>query len=357
MTKRKKVKKNKLLTIIIFLILIGGITLGVKNYLLAKTPIEDTTKEDNPNPTPSKKPDTPKVKIVDTTSKSRPYAVMINNLGEARPYHIGLQDAYLVYEIVVEGGITRYLALFKDNLPETIGSVRSARHYYLDYVMENDAYYVHWGWSPQAESDINSLKINNLNGLTSTKPYFFRKNLNIGTEHTGYANLSEMSNLVTKKKYRADTNKALLLKYSATNIELDSNEDVKTATKVDLKYSNNYVTNYVYDSEKNVYKQLVNNKEHKDYATKEQYTAKNIITYQVGNTTINGDSKGRQDLKNIGNGKGYYLTNGKVVPITWEKSSRSDQTVYKYLDGTKITVNDGNTWIHIVPEDGNISIS
>ena len=223
--------------------------------------------------------------------------------------------------------------------------------------MENDAYYVHWGWSPQAESDINSLKINNLNGLTSTKPYFFRKNLNISTEHTGYANLKEMENLVSKKKYRSDANKSLLLKYSATNISLDDNKDVQPATNITLKYSDSYVTNYVYDSENNVYKQSVNNKEHKDYETKEQYTAKNIITYQVGNTTINGDNKGRQDLKNIGTGKGYYLTNGASIPITWEKSSRSAQTVYKYLDGTKITVNDGNTWIHIVPDSGNISIS
>ena len=82
---------------------------------------------------------------------------MINNLNEARPYQSGLQDAYIVYEMIVEGGITRMMALFKDQNTSRIGPVRSSRHYYLDYALENDAIYVHFGWSPQAQTDISRL--------------------------------------------------------------------------------------------------------------------------------------------------------------------------------------------------------
>ena len=124
-----------------------------------------------------------------------------------------------------------------------------------------------------------------------------------------------------------------------------------------MKYSGSNTTSYVYDSDANVYKQSVNNKEHVDYKTNEQYTVKNIITYQVKNTTIKGDTSGRQELDNIGSGEGYFITNGKAIPITWEKTSRSAQTIYKYKNGVEITVNDGNTWIHIVPTSGKISIS
>jgi len=113
----------------------------------------------------------------------------------------------------------------------------------------------------------------------------------------------------------------------------------------------------VYDKEEAVYKQSVNNKAHSDYETHKQYTVKNIITYQVANKSISGDNKGRQDISNVGSGKGYFITGGVSVPITWEKSSRDGQTVYKYMNGTEISVNDGNTWIHIVPQNGNISIS
>ena len=101
---------------------------------------------------------------------------------------------------------------------------------------------------------------------------------------------------------------------------------------------------------------FVNNKEHKDYKTEKQYHFKNIITYKVGNSTIAGDEKGRQTLSNIGSGEGYYITNGYAVPIKWSKTSREAQTKYTYLDGTEINVNDGNTFINIIPKSGTIII-
>ena len=352
--KKKLKKKNLIIMIIVLVLLIGGATTGI--LLLTKDTSNNNTEKKDDNSSNEPTFEEPTVQVVNLESNTRPYAVMINNIGAARPYHTGLQDAYLVYEIIVEGGITRYLALFKDKTNEVIGNVRSARHYYLDYVLENDAYYVHWGWSPQAESDISSLDIDNLNGLTYSSPYFFRKNISgVNLEHRAFTNLKELSNLVNRLGYRTKANKDLLLNYSATSTTLP--DDATNATEIDIKYSNSSITNYVYDSEAKVYKHYVNDKEHTDYETKEQYTVKNIIIYQVGNTSIAGDNKGRQDLDNIGSGEGYFITEGKSVPITWEKTSRSSQTIYRYLDGTEITVNDGNTWIHIVPTSGNISIS
>ena len=100
----------------------------------------------------------------------------------------------------------------------------------------------------------------------------------------------------------------------------------------------------------------VNNKAHVDFPTKEQYHFKNIITYKVGNSTIAGDEKGRQTLNNVGSGTGYYISNGYAVPIKWSKASRDAQTLYTYLSGEKIDVNDGNTFINIIPNSGSINI-
>lgn len=94
-----------------------------------------------------------------------------------------------------------------------------------------------------------------------------------------------------------------------------------------------------------------------DYVTKKQYTTKNIITYKLPNSTISGDQKGRQDVDTVGSGEGYYITNGYAIPITWEKESRSSQTVYKYSNGKEIDVNDGNTYIQIQPTNFELSIS
>ena len=95
----------------------------------------------------------------------RPIAVMIDNHKGAWP-QVGLNDAYIVYEIIVEGGETRLMPVFKGKDLEKIGPVRSARHYFIDYALENDAIYVHFGSSPQALSDIATYKVNNINGIS-----------------------------------------------------------------------------------------------------------------------------------------------------------------------------------------------
>lgn len=350
--KLKLKKKNLAVLVGIVAVLIVGIILVIVFTGKGK----ENKIDENDTFIPTKKQD--KVSIVDTSSKSRPFAVMINNLGATRPYHMGLQESYLNYEIVVEGGITRYLALFKDSDVKDVGSVRSARHYYLDYVQENDAYYVHWGWSPLAQQNISKLKIDNINGLTEGSKYFYRKDFDVAIEHRGFANLAEIKNLVDKKGYRSTTNKDLLLTYSASDINVDAIENKQVANRLDFKYSNSNTTNYVYDNEAKVYKQFVNDKEHTDYNTKKQYTAKNIIVYQVKNVDLpDTENKGRQDLDNLGKGDGYFITNGYAMPITWEKKDHASQTVYRYKDGSEIKVNDGNTWIHIVPTSGNVSIS
>lgn len=350
----KKLFKNKPFIIsLILIILIAGI--GIFAFL--KFNNKDTETNSKQNKTKIKEP-VKEVSIVDLDSKSRPYAVMINNHPTARKYHAGLQDAYIVYELIVEGGLTRYMALFKDQETDKIGSVRSSRHYFLDYAMENDAYYVHWGWSPQAQSDISTYKINNINGLTYEGTYFYRdKSLGISLEHTGFTKMEMLKKAVEKLKYRTETNKELLLKYSADSVDYSKLNNVIDANNVSIKYSGSIVTSYQYDSVNKVYKRFVNDAVHKDHVTGNQYTAKNIITYQVSNSTISGDAKGRQEFNNVGSGTGYLITEGKAIPIKWSKKSRSEQTIYTYEDGTKIEVNDGNTFIQIQPTGQTLTIN
>lgn len=293
------------------------------------------------------------IKIVNVHSKSRPIAVMINNLTPARKNHAGLGDAYLVYEMIAEGGLTRLMAVFKDQTTERIGSVRSSRHYYLDYALENDAIYVHYGWSPQAESDIASLKINNINGLYDDA--FWRDlSLNVAYEHTAFTSIEKITTVAQQKKYRMTSDQPLLLNYSFDPVGLEEKENKMVANQIRLPYSNYVETTYQYDPDQKLYLRSVNGEPHVDAITKKQYTAKNIIVANVENYSI--DSYGRQALKNIGSGDGYFISEGYAVPIRWSKASRSAQTVYTYLDGTEIMANDGNTYIQIVPLHTKIAI-
>ena len=100
---------------------------------------------------------------------SRSVAIMIDNDNKYAWPHAGLNNAYMIYEFIIEGGSSRFIAFFKeDNLPDKVGPIRSSRHYFLDYVMEHDAIYCHFGWSPLAQSDIPRLGINNINGIYDT---------------------------------------------------------------------------------------------------------------------------------------------------------------------------------------------
>lgn len=295
------------------------------------------------------------LQIVDVTSNSRPYAVMINNISTARPYQSGLQDAYIVYEIIVEGGITRLLALFKDQETERIGSIRSARHYYLDYTLENDAIYVYHGQSPQAQADFSSLGITRI-AVDNSKTGWRDKTLKISSEHTLFTSIAKLENGLGDK--RTESEVELLLNYSVDEVDLSKLDGAVVANDVAIPYSSSTVVNYKYDAENKVYLRYYGTKEHTDYVTKEQYTVKNIITYQVKNYTLNDpENKGRQGLDNIGTGTGYYISNGYAVPIKWEKKSRSAQTKYMYMNGEEIDVNDGNTYIQIQPIDQTLNIS
>ena len=349
---KSKVGKFAILFLII-VIIVAAIILAVK--MTKKEKGQDVIKEGNDTIIEQPK-EIKKLKIVNEDSKTRPYAVMINNNHAAWP-QCGVQDAYLVYEIIAEGGITRMMALYKDQDTAKIGSIRSARHYFLDYVNENDAIFVHWGGSPQAYSKLSSM--DHLDGIALEESVFFRdKTLNRAYEHTGFTSMENVKEYAEEQGYTRDTDKDLLLNYSVDEIDMSKIEGAKPATSIDLKYSYYHTTSYEYDEENKVYKRSMSGKANVDLVTGEQYTAKNIIIYKVKNYTLNdGENKGRQDLDNIGSGSGYLVTGGYVVPITWEKASHSEQTVYKDLDGNEIKVNDGNTFIQICPMDAEITIT
>jgi len=348
-----KNKKVIIITVVIAIILLGVIL--ILNFYPKKEESQSTGDTSSTEETPQE--ENKKVQIIDLDSDTRSYAVMINNQSVARTHQAGLQDAYLIYEIMTEGGITRYMALFKDKDTAKIGSVRSSRHYFLDYAMENDAIYVHWGWSPQAQSDISTYKINNINGLTWEGTYFYRDtSLNIAKEHTGFTTMEMLKKATSRLGYRTTTTEKPLLNYSVDSVDMQNMEETRKADTITIKYSNSITDKYVYDEDNKVYKRFVNDKAHTDDVTKEQYTFKNIITYQVENTTISGDEKGRQNLNNIGSGTGYYISEGYAVKIKWEKKSRSEKTKYTYMDGTELIVNDGNTFIQIQPKGQTLKI-
>ena len=347
MTKGTKV----LIIILIIIIILAGGLLAYRFYLGTKNEEDiislgtDVVVNEVENQEPEKQ-----VEIFN--GNERPIAVMIDNHKGALPQG-GLNNAYMVYEIIVEGGESRLMALFKGQDLEKIGPVRSARHYFLDYALENDAIYVHFGWSPQAESDISDLGVNNLNGIFESETSFWRTR-DKSAPHNVATSTEKILEIAETKGYRQTSTKESVLNYVTEEVNL---ENGIIANTVEIPYSESNEVRYEYNPETQRYQRFSKGIEETDWTTGENVTTKNIIITFARNTTLNdGENKGRQTLHNVGELEGYYITNGKAIQITCEKSTRSAQTVYKDLEGNEIEVNDGNTYLQICPINADVTI-
>lgn len=364
-----------LITVLVILIIVAGGILAYKIFIQnneqgAQDTVETGSQvQEVPSNLPEKK-----VQIFQGTD--RPIAVMIDNHSGAWP-QANLNKAYLVYEIVVEGGETRLMALFKGQDLDKIGPVRSSRHYFLDYALENDAIYVHHGWSPQAQSDISKLGVNNINGIQESSKNFWRVKDKYAP-HNLFTSTASILEIAKRKGYETTSQKESVLNYVAYEYDLaekygkqeetdttntvenntDQTTEVLDATTITIPHSQLQTVKYEYNPETKTYIRYARGKLQTDYITGEPVTTKNIIITKCNNYTLTTDTegKGRQGLNNIGTFDGYYITNGKAIPIKCTKSARNAQTIYKDLAGNEIEVNDGNTFINICPVNAKVKI-
>lgn len=351
-------KKKSILITIIVIIIITSLS-GILYYKIYKDKINNIPEEANQVVDEQIKEivkieEEKKVQIYSGTD--RPIAVMIDNHTDAWP-QAGLNESYMVYEIIVEGGETRLMALFKGQDVSKIGPVRSSRHYFLDYALENNAIYVHYGWSPQAQSDIKTYRVNNINGINygySNSTFWRVKGKK--APHNVLTSTEAIKNMASDAKYNLTSNKESILNYVVEEVELG--ETSLVASSVVIPHSTSQKVKYEYDEVTKRYTRYARNKLQKDYYTDEEITTKNIIIQFVDNYTLKDvENKGRQGLSNIGTFDGYYITNGKAIKIKCTKSSRNSETVYKDLEGNEIEVNDGNTWINICPKSADVQIN
>lgn len=334
-----KAGTKALVVILIILIVAAG---GILGYKIIKD------KENQETAVAEEKIEEPKVeekKVQIFQGNDRPIAVMIDNHSDAWP-QAGLQKAYMIYEIIVEGGETRLMALFKGAEVEKIGPVRSARHYFIDYAMENDAIYTHFGESPQADSDIKKYSINEIDGIAEDGTTFWRVK-DKAAPHNAVTSMAKLIESAKNKKYKMTSNKESVLNYVTDEVNLEEGQE---AISVTIPHSQLQTVKYVYDEENKVYERQARGKEQTDWDTKETITTKNIIITFCDNYTLTDkENKGRQGLKNIGTFEGYYITNGKAIKIKCIKNARDEQTIYQDLEGNEIKVNDGNTFVNICP--------
>ena len=358
-------EKKKIFMFVLIAILVVALGVGVAAYISRdKNEIvvpETDTETKNEEDVQDEVKEESEIKIFDLNSNDRPIAYMIDNNKNAQPQS-NINKAFVVYEIIVEGNETRLMAIFKDQDEGTVGPIRSARHYFLDYAAEYDAIYAHLGLSPQAGEAMQEQGTDNINGQLyddgnarhSQSIYWRDKSRN--APHNAYTSIETIRYVSGVLGYENTTKKGTPFNYSVEEVTLDTAEGVIDASEVVIPYASSHKVSYKYDEETGRYTRYSKGTKQKDKETGEDATTKNlIITFAKNYDLADSENKGRQEVVTTGTLEGYYVTNGKAIPIKCSKSTRQSQTKYTDLAGNEIKINDGNTWVNVCPIDAEVS--
>ncbi len=273
-----------------------------------------------------------------TKSLQRPVAIMVNNVNVAQSRQTGLSDADIIYETEVEGGITRLLAVYQDisNL-DKIGTVRSARYPYVDLALGHNAIYIHCGQDPTYCAphlkDIDDLDI----GSKTKGAQRISNGLN--SEHTLYAIADKLWENISEKFDESATSVTPWANFTNTTLTLDGG----AATSVYVPFPASK-TKFTYDAQTGLYTRLSGDTLLTDYFTEKTTQVKNVFILL---TTISDYPDGVHRKVALESGDGYYITNGTVQFIKWEKGAATNGFKFTDTNGTEIQVSAGNSWVCI----------
>lgn len=278
-------------------------------------------------------------------SNNYPVAVMIENLVASRPPS-GLSKANLVYEALVEGGITRFMAIYAGH--ETIaeiGPVRSARPYYVDWVLEYNAMYAHAGGSPEALGNIGKYNVLDLSQFRNAPNYW--RDSTRPEPHNLYTSSNRLFFGLRDKKITStpDYTKWLFKDDAQT-------ADRPTITKtiaIDFS-SSSYKVEYTYDATRNDYARNLAGQPHLD-KDGSAIRAKNVVIQKMKTTLAD---EQRLAMTTIGQGEAIIFRDGVAVSGRWEKKDRNSRTLFYDDSGKEIAFDAGTTWIEVVPTDRDI---
>lgn len=283
----------------------------------------------------------------------RPVAVMINNIKLAQPL-VGVSKADIIYECLVEGGITRLLAVFKDLDNATqIGSVRSARPYYITLARGLDAFYIHVGGSAQAKAIMASGVVDEFD-LGSHSNMMWRdswRKANLGYEHSALTSGEKLLKGITSSGKRTSlrSEDSSGMKFGEDS-QIQSGEELNKFT---VTFSGYKSTTFTYDSQEQTYKISQFGSAQTDSSIKAQNSKQNVLvlkinTYNIGNTEL-------KALDLVGKGEGYYMSRGKKIKIKWSKKSENSPLTYTTSSGESLTMLPGQIYVCCIPLDSDIS--
>jgi hypothetical protein len=261
----------------------------------------------------------------------------------------------VVWQAPAEGGIPRYMLIFQDRTPPSVGPVRSARQYYIAWAAEWNAVYAHVGGSPQA---LQTLRERGRGQLVYNADEFrwggvyFHRTRDRFAPHNVYTSGKELWQLSRRLGAK---NTAMKPAWKFGPDRLLSRRPVGgTITTV---YPWNTIT-YRYDRKTNTYRRSVSGEKRQMDRGREQPVApKNVVVMVMSFGRLNdGSKKNRLEGQFIGRGTAWIATNGKTIKGTWRKTSMTAPTRFFDKNGKQVRLTVGQTFVQVMPRGSKITV-
>ena len=287
----------------------------------------------------------------------RVIAFKIDNNIKARPQS-GLQEADAVHEILVEGGMTRFLAFFYDNTSKYLGPIRSARPTDPTMVRPYGGTLVVSGATAGLIPSIRELGVPVLEEQSS--PVMFRISSR-NAPHNLYADTELVRQRIEDRGfYFLQPGPGPLYPFG-----LNQNNWNDGADKITIKYSEFTTVIWKLDGDK--YSRFIID----NYSDNKEATAHNFIS-QDGNYTdilktetivvIQGPlykdkATTLPSVLTVGVGNAYVFNQGKYIEGSWRRGDITEPFVLTDINGNDIEVPPSTQWVHILPNEGLVSVN
>lgn len=308
----------------------------------------------------------------------RPLGIMVQNNIEARPQS-GLSSADIIHEAVAEGGITRFLAIYYCENPKIVGSVRSARMYFIKLLQgfgESPLYGHVGGAATPGPADalgeikkIGWVRYNDLDQFGVPFPNYWRDYDRLpgrATEHTMYTNTEKLWSYAAKSRGLTEVDEdgvSWTEDWEPWNFQKDAKEkDRGAVSKIsfgfwDNSLSSDYTVQWDYDPATNTYLRTNGGKKHIDFNTDNQLSAKNVIVAFADESVANDGYEHGEHLlyEVVGKDDAIIFQNGEAIEGTWKKPDEEDMMVFYDKKGKEIELVAGKIWIEILPSGNKVS--
>jgi len=271
-------------------------------------------------------------------------AVKIENAEDAYPL-AGLERADVIYEEPVEGGITRFAALFQCRDVQRAGPVRSARTTDPKILVQysDDPLLAYSGANSQVTTALDDAGVVSFTETSATDA-FVRDDAR-SVPHNLFVS--------TKALYRIAREEGTDFALPEALFRFDEEVPApsKPRTSASVAFSTSNVVGWVWSEDRWV-REL--DGEPMLAENGRPIAVDNVVIQEVvvtDSTIVDVAGYPSPNVKLVGRGRAWILRDGRLIVARWQRSSPGDDTVYETKGGEEIALAPGTTFIQLVPKD------